>query len=453
MVIYRGVFLSFFLVVLSSASLAQSEGDCVVEGSSLSFLDGKQVSGQFLADFLKQNYSATTRFMQDPILYMIAECTDMTDLHDEVWNTLAATDLDGFGFPGKHLWMPAGMEIAYFGTSRLADALLERMKQDDPASQYALSQANFVRKNGRRFEYDRYGYGRSLFFLEQFVEREEYPAIRYMEEWENWKTRLAKDFRDGSDLRVRAFESALAARYPLAISDVLNAVCFPGLHPLQEGVQFNLTSTDVSALADELDAALSREPLDLKKQFGRERMIGATYHLVVLGRYFSGCINSDDSPLVEIEPDYKRARDVLNRAGLHSILNFSKVFSTGEIYISEETFDQPDYLAMRELAVLQDRGLGGPRDPKKAAGLMLGPVRVSVGGPDAEWYKTFSRETIIEAQKFLQAHGLYNSGIDGIVGPGFEKAAKTIYDECFRNPESAYCMRGGEREPDRSLFQ
>ena len=73
-------------------------------------------------------------------------------------------------------------------------------------------------------------------------------------------------------------------------------------------------------------------------------------------------------------------------------------------------------------AILLDEGRGVPRDPMKAANMLLRGVAEDSGGLLEHLTKStkdWSRDTIVEVQKRLKAAGYYVSAIDGLPGPNF----------------------------------
>ena len=86
------------------------------------------------------------------------------------------------------------------------------------------------------------------------------------------------------------------------------------------------------------------------------------------------------------------------------------------------------------LAYLREQGIGGPADPVAAAqgyiaaldtgGVDPGDLRAAGGARPPAW----DRQTAIEFQLILQARGVYNGAIDGIVGPGTLGGAQALAD-------------------------
>jgi len=90
--------------------------------------------------------------------------------------------------------------------------------------------------------------------------------------------------------------------------------------------------------------------------------------------------------------------------------------------------------AIAALAYLREQGIGGPADPVAAAqgyiaaldtgGVDPGDLRAAGGARPPAW----DRQTAIEFQLILQARGVYNGAIDGIVGPGTLGGAQALAD-------------------------
>jgi len=86
-----------------------------------------------------------------------------------------------------------------------------------------------------------------------------------------------------------------------------------------------------------------------------------------------------------------------------------------------------EYQGYLAAAILLDEGRGIPRDPQDAARMLLrgtaednGAILEQLSLASDQW----SRDTLIEVQKFLQTAGYYNSAIDGVPGPNFIAALR-----------------------------
>jgi TPR repeat protein len=93
-----------------------------------------------------------------------------------------------------------------------------------------------------------------------------------------------------------------------------------------------------------------------------------------------------------------------------------------------------DPAAIAALAFLREQGIGAPANPVAAAqgyiaALETGEVEVTdlraAGGPRPP---AWERQTAIEFQLILQARGLYDGAIDGMVGPGTLGGARALAD-------------------------
>ncbi|MCU9849868.1 caspase family protein [Defluviimonas sp. WL0024] len=84
-----------------------------------------------------------------------------------------------------------------------------------------------------------------------------------------------------------------------------------------------------------------------------------------------------------------------------------------------------EYDGYRAAAVLLDEGRGVPRDPAKAANMLLRGAaedRGAVLSALTEYAGDWSRETITAVQERLKAAGYYESTVDGLPGPNFTAA-------------------------------
>ncbi len=86
-----------------------------------------------------------------------------------------------------------------------------------------------------------------------------------------------------------------------------------------------------------------------------------------------------------------------------------------------------EYQGYLAAAILLDEGRGIPRDPQEAARMLLrgaaednGAILDQLSLASDQW----SRDTLMEVQKFLQTAGYYNSTIDGVPGPNFVEALR-----------------------------
>ncbi|EAQ03131.1 hypothetical protein OB2597_13343 [Pseudooceanicola batsensis HTCC2597] len=84
-----------------------------------------------------------------------------------------------------------------------------------------------------------------------------------------------------------------------------------------------------------------------------------------------------------------------------------------------------EHAAYRASAILLDEGRGVPRDPERAANLLLRGVAEDRGTLIkhlTEATNEWSRDTLMAVQQRLKTAGFYASAVDGLPGPNFTSA-------------------------------
>lgn len=83
----------------------------------------------------------------------------------------------------------------------------------------------------------------------------------------------------------------------------------------------------------------------------------------------------------------------------------------------------------RDLSLAVAVWLDGRGEEDAAARFLLDGLRETVGKPGEyeAWVGAVSRGTVAEAQRLLEAEGLYDAGIDGIAGPGFARGVASLF--------------------------
>lgn len=138
------------------------------------------------------------------------------------------------------------------------------------------------------------------------------------------------------------------------------------------------------------------------------------------------------------EPDPERAVALLRRAAdvgsAKAVFNLGVLAQDGAIDTPEAALDyflraarDGEFEGYRAAAILLDEGRGIPRDPDRAANLLLRGVAEDRGALLLQLTKStqeWSRDTVSAVQNRLKSAGYYAAAVDGLPGPNFTAALK-----------------------------
>jgi TPR repeat protein len=264
------------------------------------------------------------------------------------------------------------------------------------------------------------------------------------------------DHRAAQALYRRAAEAGIGAAYT-RLGDYANFGIGPVRTDLEAAVAAYRAAADLGdpagmatlAFMYRLGRGVSRDPARMIALFEQAAAAGYHFAQLNLGRIYltgEGVPGNADAALGV--PDPRAAVPLLTAAArsgnLEAARDLAVLYAEGAEGVSPNPSlrfrwtdraarsGHPEAIAAR--AYLLEQGIGTPRDPEAAAAGYIEALETGEIRPEAlrdaggDTPPRWDRDTAMAFQRLLQARGLYNGAIDGIVGGGTLAGARALAD-------------------------